>query len=202
MISILLYLLRLDLWPRMWPILENVPYALEKKVYCSASGWKDLKKSIRSISSNVSFKLCMSLLIFSFDDLFIGLSGVLNSPTIIVLLSISTFISVSICLRIRQWHPTPVLMPGKSHGWRSLMDCSPWGCKELDTTEGIHFHFLLSCIGEGNGNPLQCSCLENPRDGGAWWAAIYGVAQSQTWLKRLRSSSVCLKDWGAAMVGT
>ena len=89
----------------------------------------------------------------------------------------------------RQWQPTPVLLPGKSHGWRSLVGCSPWGCEESDTTERLHFHFSLSCIGEGNGNPLQCSCLENPRDGGAWWAAIYGVAQSWTRLKRLRSSS-------------
>jgi len=80
----------------------------------------------------------------------------------------------------RQWHPTPVLLPGKSHGWRSLVGCSPWGCEELDTTERLPFHFSLSCFGEGNGNPLQCSCLENPRDGGAWWAAVYGVTQSQT----------------------
>ena len=56
-------------------------------------------------------------------------------------------------------------------------------------TEWLHFHFSLSCIGEGNGNPLQCSCLENPRDGGAWWAAVYGVAQSHTQLKRLSCSS-------------
>ena len=56
-------------------------------------------------------------------------------------------------------------------------------------TERLHFHFSLSCIGEGNGNPLQCSCLENPRDGGAWWAAVNGVAQSQTRLMRLSSSS-------------
>ena len=69
------------------------------------------------------------------------------------------------------------------------MGCSPWGRKELDTTEQLHFHFSLSCIGEGNGNPLQYSCLENPRDGGAWWAAVYGVSQSQTRLKRLSSSS-------------
>ena len=89
----------------------------------------------------------------------------------------------------RQWHLTPVLLPGKSHGRRSLVGCSPWGCEELDTTERLHFHFSLSCTGEGNGNPLQCSCLENPRDGGAWWAAFYGVAQSQTQLKRLSSSS-------------
>ena len=56
------------------------------------------------------------------------------------------------------------------------MGCSPLGREESDTTERLPFHFSLSCIGEGNGNPLQCSCLENPRDGGAWWAAVYGVA--------------------------
>ena len=66
---------------------------------------------------------------------------------------------------------------------------SPWGRCESDTTERLHFHFSLSCIGEGNGNLLQCSCLENPRDGGAWWAAIYGITQSRTRLKRLSSSS-------------
>ena len=126
------------------------------------------------------------------------------------------------------WQPTPVFLPGESHGQGRLAGCSPWGCKELDTTERLtekamtphcstlawkipwmeepgglqsmgslesdtteqlHFHFSLSCIGEGNGNPLQCSCLENPRDGGAWWATIYGVAQSRTQLKRLSSSS-------------
>ena len=63
---------------------------------------------------------------------------------------------------------------------QSLVGCSPWGREESDTTERLHFHFSLSCIGEGNGNPLQCSCLENPRDGGAWWAAVYEVAQSRT----------------------
>jgi len=94
----------------------------------------------------------------------------------------------------RQWHPTPVLLPGRSHGRRSLVGCSPWGRKESDTIERLHFHFSLSCIGEGNGNPLQCSCLENPRDEGAWWAAIYGVAQSRTLLKRLSSSSSLTRD--------
>ena len=69
----------------------------------------------------------------------------------------------------RQWHPTPVLLHGKSHGRRSLVGCSPWGCKESNTTERLHFHFLLSCIGEGNGNPLQCSCLVNPKDGRVKW---------------------------------
>ena len=62
---------------------------------------------------------------------------------------------------------TPVLLPGKFHGQRSLVGCSPWGHKESDTTERLPFHFSLSCIEEGNGNPLQCSCLENPKDGGA-----------------------------------
>ena len=83
----------------------------------------------------------------------------------------------------RRWHPTPVLLPGKSHGWRSLVGSSPWGRQESDTTERLYFHFSPSCIRERNGNPLQCSCLENPRDRGAWWAAIYGVAQSWTRLK-------------------
>ena len=90
--------------------------------------------------------------------------------------------------RRRQWQPTPVLLPGKSHGWRSLVGCSPWGREESDTTERLHFHFSLSCIGEGNGNPLQCSCLEDPRDGGAWSAGIYGVVQSWTRLKQLSSA--------------
>ena len=82
-------------------------------------------------------------------------------------------------LRRRQWQPTPVLLPGKSHGRRSRVGCSPWGREESDTTERLHFHFSLSCFGAGNGNPLQCSCLENPRGRGAWWAAVYGVAQSR-----------------------
>ena len=91
--------------------------------------------------------------------------------------------------RRRRWHPTPVLLPGKSHWRRSLVGCSPCGREESDTTERFHFYFSLSCIGEGNGNPLQCSCLENPRDWGARWEALYGVAQSRTRLKRLSSSS-------------
>ena len=71
----------------------------------------------------------------------------------------------------------------------SLVGCRLWSRTELDTTEQLHFHFSLSCIGEGNGNPLQRSCLENLKDSGAWWAAIYRVAQNRTWLKRLSSSS-------------
>ena len=80
---------------------------------------------------------------------------------------------------IGEGNGTP-LLPGECHGRRSLVGCSPWGHEETDTTERIPFHFSLSCIREGNGNPLQCSCLENPRDGGAWWAAVCRVTQSRT----------------------
>ena len=100
----------------------------------------------------------------------------------------SKIIETIIVIWRRQWQPTPVLLPGKSQGWRSLVGCSPRGRWESDTTEWLHFHFSLSSIGEGNGNPLQCSCLENPKDGGAWWAAIYGVTQSRTRLKWLSIS--------------
>ena len=89
----------------------------------------------------------------------------------------------------RKWQPTPVFLPGESQGQRSLVGFHLWGCTESDTTEWLHFHLSLSCIGEGNGNPFQCSCLENPRDGGACWAAVYGVTQSRTRLKWLSSSS-------------
>ena len=92
----------------------------------------------------------------------------------ILFLCLQLFSIVSSQEQRRQWHPTPVLWPGKSHGRRSLVGCSPWDREELDMTERIHFHFSLLCIEEGNGSPLQCSCLENPRD---------GVAQSRTQLK-------------------
>ena len=85
----------------------------------------------------------------------------LSSPT-----DAGKFFTTSATWRRRQWHPTPVPLPGKSHGRRSLVGCSPQGREESDMTEQLPFHFSLSCIGEGNGNPLQCSCLENPRDGG------------------------------------
>ena len=81
------------------------------------------------------------------------------------------------CYRRKQWHPTPVLLPGKSHGWRSLVGCSPWGREEStrlsDFTLTFHFHAL-----EKEMATHHCSRLENPRDGGAWWAAVYGVAES------------------------
>ena len=84
----------------------------------------------------------------------------------------------------RKWQPTPVLLLGKSHGQRSLVGCSPWCREESDMTERLYFHFSLSCIGEGNGSPLQCSYLEYPSDSGA-----YGVPQSRTQLTQLSSSS-------------
>ena len=112
-----------------------------------------------------------------------------STKSIPLLNDFNSFVKCWHQVRRRQWHPTPVLLPGKSHGRRSLVGCSPWGCEESGTTERLHFHFSLSYTGEGNGNPLQCSCLENPMDGGAWWAAVYGAAQSRTRLKWLSSSS-------------
>ena len=85
-----------------------------------------------------------------------------------------------LCISEKAMAPHSSTLAWKIHGWRSLVGCSPWGRWESGTTERLHFHFSLSCIGEGNGNPLQFSHLENPRDGGAWWAAISGVAQSRT----------------------
>ena len=107
---------------------------------------------------------------------------------VFVIFNIIYYFEITFTAFGRLYYATPVLLPGKSHGWRSLVGCSPWGHKESDTTERLHFDFSLSCIGEWNGNPLQYSCLENPRDGGAWWAAVYGVTQSRTQLKGLSSS--------------
>ena len=95
----------------------------------------------------------------------------------------------------RAWQPTPGFLPGESHGQRSPVVYSPWGCKDLDMTEATShaYTYVSTCvyiaIREGDGTPLQYSCLENPRDRGAWWAAVYGVAQSRTRLKRLSNSS-------------
>ena len=108
----------------------------------------------------------------------------------VLLAELISLCPASFCTWRRHWHPALVLLPGKSHGQRSLVGCSPWGRLESDTTELLHFHFSLSCIGEGNGNPLKCSCLENPRDRGAWLAAISGVTQSRTRLKLFSSSSI------------
>ena len=127
---------------------------------------------------NLAFKLCLTYARYV-------LAKSVPTPTSILSRSLVTklwfYLKAAIHpARRRRWQPTPVLLPGKSHGQRSLVGCNPWGHEESNTTEQLHFHFSLSCIGEGNGNPLQYSCLENPRDGGAWWAAVYGVAESDT----------------------
>ena len=101
-------------------------------------------------------------------------------------LQIDLWISFPFLVRRRQWHPTPVLLAWKIPWVEESGGLQSVGL-HTDTTEQLHFS--LSCIGEGNGNPLQCSCLENPRDGRAWWAAVYGVTQSRTRLKWLSSSS-------------
>ena len=115
-----------------------------------------------------------------------------SSPWIITSILLATTNRI---FRRKQWQATPVLLPRKSHGWRSLVGCSPWVCYESDVTEWLRFHFSLSRNGEGNGNPLQCSCLENPRDGRTWWADVYGVTQSRTQLKRLSSSNRIFTPW-------
>ena len=139
-----------------------------------------------------------------------GHKSMISSPTPLLLVHAAPATGPSPCLSLPflsvytassrrwQWHPTPVLLPGKYHGQRSLVGCSPWrwGCEESDTTARLRFHFSFARIGEGSSNPLQCSCLENPRDGGAWWAADYGVTQSRTRLKRLSSSSSTASSGG------
>ena len=130
------------------------------------------------LMSQKTVRFCFSFL-FQFPRLYIISVDQSSSSLILCLLRSILNLSSEFCQR-RQWQPTPVLLPGRAHGRRSLVGCSPWGSEESDTTERLDFDFSLSCIGEGNGNPLQCSCLENPRDAGASWAAVYGVAQSQT----------------------
>ena len=122
----------------MWSILENVPCALEKKVY-SAFGWNVLKISMRFTSSNVSFKTCVSLLIFCSNNLFISVSGVLNYPTIIVLLSISPFMSVSVCLMYWGAH-----MLGASVQFSSVAQSCPTLCDPMNrSTPGLPVHHQL-----------------------------------------------------------
>ena len=155
------------------------------------NSWSSLRlMSFESVMPSNHLILCRPLLLppYIFPSIRVFSNGLwfpwLSQEVIQAIFTLTQLLS-----RRRQWQPTPVLLLGKSHGWRSLVGCSPWGCWELDMTERLHFHFSLSCTGEGNGKLLQCSCLENPRDGGAWWPAVYGVAQSRTRLKRLSSSS-------------
>ena len=141
-----------------------------------------LKSVLQHHSSKASILWCSAFFIaqLSYPYMTTGKTIASTRRTFVGKVMSLFFNMLSRLVQRRQWHPTSVLLPGKSHGRRSLVGCSPWGRYESDTTEQLHFHFSLSCIGEGNGNPLQCSCLENPRDGGAWWAAVCGVAQSRT----------------------
>ena len=109
------------------------------------------------LATTCLFSVSMSLFLFYFVHLFF--------ESYIYVKSYDIWLSLPDLFQRRQWHPTPVLLPGKSHGRRSLEGCNPWGRWRSDMTEWLHFHFSLSCIGEGNGNPLQCSCLENPGTG-------------------------------------
>ena len=94
--------------------------------------------------------------------------------------SLFTIILIFIVTRKGSVAPTPVLLPEKSHRRRSLVGCSPWGRKEPDTTGRLHFPFSLPCIGEGSGHPLQCCCLENPRDGEPVGCRLWGRTESDT----------------------
>ena len=151
-------------------------YSAIGEVVISVSNWSLVETVIHIIKKNVFWH------VHKFP----------NNEFYVVFLMASTYVVLFGVARRRQWQPTPVHLPVKSHGQRSLVGCSSWSREELNTTERLHFDFSLSCIGEGNGNPLQCSCLENPRDGGAWWTAVYGVVQNWPWLKRLSSSR---KTW-------
>ena len=150
-----------------------------------SAGIFQFSEKIKSFYKEVSFLLKLIFLKFTnYFKLAYGFSFLHRASCVL-------YYRQKICGKIKikiHWRPTPVLLPGESHGQRSLVDCSPWVARSWDTTEQLHFHFSLSCIGEGNGNPLQCSCLENPRDRGAWWAAIYGVTQSRTQLTWLSSN--------------
>ena len=141
----------------------------------------------KTLLQQICSSFCITLLIVSPQPAHLHVAALIHHPALTLETWESYLVSSNISLE-KAMAPTSVLLPGKSHGRRSLVGCNPQGHEESDTTERLHFHFSLSCMGEGNGNPLQCYCLENPRDGGAWWAAVYGVAQSQTRLKRLSSS--------------
>ena len=157
---------------------------------------------MRSISSNASFKNCVSLLIFCFDDLSIGMSGVLEFPTIIVLLSISPFISVSVCLphsSTLAWKIPWMEKPGGLQSMGSLRVGRDWA------TSLSVFTFMYW---RRKWQPTPLFLPGESQGCGAWWAAIYGVAQGQTWLKQISSSSsssssssVCLMYWGAPILG-
>ena len=157
-------------WPKYWSFRFNITPSNEYSGLVSfRMDWLDLlavqgalKSLLQHHSSKASILWCSGFFI-----VMLSLYPYMTTGKTIALTR-WTFVGkiMSLLFNRRQWHPTPVLLPGKSHAWRSLVGCSPWGRKESDMTDRLHFHFSLSWTGEGNGNPLQCSRLENPRDGG------------------------------------
>ena len=147
----------------------------------TSSTWDSLSLDIQVGGSFISFRICLKLASPFPVTLRYHLSCQHFLSPLLYYFLLSTYNYIISYYRRRQWHPTPVLLPGKSHGRRSLVGCSPWGREESDMNERLHFHFSLSCIGEGNGNPLQCSCLENPRDEGSLVGFhLWGRTESDT----------------------
>ena len=132
----------------------------------------------------LSFKPTFSLSSFTF------IKRLFSSSSLSVIRVVSfAYLRLLIILLEKTMAPHSITLP-----WKIPWTEEPGRLQSVGSLRGWHdwvtsLSLFLSCIGEGSGNPLQCSCLENPRDGGTWWAAIYGVAQSRTWLKRLSSSS-------------
>ena len=160
-------------WPKYWSFSFSISLSKEHPGLISfRMDWLDLlavhgtlKSLLQHHSSKASILQCSAFFTvqLSHPHMNTGKTIALTRQTFVgkVMSMLFNMLSRLVIWR-RRWHPTPVLLPGKPHGRRSLVGCSPWGCEESDTTERLHFHFSLSCIGEGNGNPLQCSCLENP----------------------------------------
>ena len=175
------------------PILSQCPWNA-KQIWSQVRPWESINCPKNKLFRLIILNQLVELLGTNntWDDVFLVLKLAKNKPKQNDQSGSEKIFSILLWSspRRRQWHPTPVLLPGKSHGRRSLV-----GCRLLRV--GHNWVTSLTCIGEGNGNPFQCSCLENPRDGGAWWAAVYGVAQSRTRLKRLSSSSC----WSSHMMG-
>ena len=128
----------------------------------------------KTLLQQICSSFCITLLIVSPQPAHLHVAALIHHPALTLETWESYLVSSNISLE-KAMAPTPVLLPGKSHGRRSLVGCNPQGHEESDTTERLHFHFSLSCIGEGNGNPLKCSCLENLVDRGAWPATVHGV---------------------------
>ena len=134
--------------------------------------WADVKTVTKFLLTSICIVRLFSFLFNFCISLFASCK--LDTTQNVCVFILVHFDSLCILFRRRRWHPTPALLPRKSHGRRSLVGCSPWGRQESDTTEQLHYHFSLSCIGEGNDNPLQCSFLENPRDGEPGWLPSMG----------------------------